>query len=147
MAVVTDIKKEVINKISALSTVAKVYGHEKLNPDQFPCVFIIPMNVEDEFVSDAENRRTYAYRVMVAFLLGEDIRGVTEDRMTQAENVLSDVMDQIMNAIDTDYTLSSAPNVLFAEAVDTEFGYIDLEMGWARTCQMTIRIQSDKTIK
>lgn len=146
MSVATSLKKEIINRVSALPTVQKVYGYEKLNPEGFPAVFVILSAIENSFSSNAENRRIYVFNLMTIFPLGQSLETNPSDQNDQAESALSEVVDQIQNAIDDDYTLGGYDLALFVEAVSTEFGYVEYEGGWARTANLLVRVETDYTI-
>ena len=146
MSVVSNFKKELINKISALSSVQQVYGWENNNPQGFPSVMVTNASVDGEFFSNAENRRVYAFRVMVLFDIGSNLQGAANDRVQEAERIVAEVVEEILNAVDTDYTFSGAPDVLWVDAVDSDYGYVEYDGGWAKSAEMTIRINTDKVV-
>ncbi len=146
MAVSIEIKDQIIEKIEALESVQKVYPAQNLNPEGFPAVFVTSTNMEGEFSSNAENSRVYAYAVTVLFPEGKDLVPASErDRLDYAERVVSEVIDEIINAVDTDYELSSSP-VLFVNAADCEWGSYQTEGGVAKAANITLRVYTEKVI-
>ena len=95
MSVVSNFKKELINKISALSSVQQVYGWENNNPQGFPSVMVTNASVDGEFFSNAENRRVYAFRVMVLFDIGSNLQGAANDRARAGTKIKIVVMMRI----------------------------------------------------
>lgn len=145
MSVSITIKDQIIDKIEALSSVQAVYPSEKINPTGFPAVFVTTTDMEGEFSSNVENSRVYAYRVVVAFPMAQDFVPDSEkERLDYAERVVSEVIDEIINAVDTDYELDSP--VLFVNAADCEWGFIEYEGGEAKAGQITLRVYTEKNI-
>lgn len=146
MSASQDIKYQIIDKINPLSSVEVVYPAVKLNPSGFPAVFVTPNREEGEFSSNAENSRVYEYNCMILFPVGEDFVPPAErERMDYAEHVIAGVTDDIINAIDTDYELESTP-VLFVNAADIEWGYVDYEGGVARAANVILRVYTEKVV-
>lgn len=145
MSVSIDIKDQVIDKINALSSVEVVYPALRLNPSGVPAVFVTTNTEEGEFSSNAENSRVYTYNASVIFPLGQDFVPEAErERLDYAERVIADVIDDIINAIDTDYELDTP--VLFVNAADVEWGYIDIESGVARAANVILRVYTEVTV-
>lgn len=145
MSVSITIKDQIIDKIEALSTVKVVYPAMKLNPKGWPAVFVTTNTEEGEFSSNAENSRVYTYNCLIAFPLGQDyIPEAQRERLDYAERTVAEVIDQIINTVDTDYELDTP--VLFVNAADTEWGYIDYEGGAARAANVILRVYTELTI-
>lgn len=152
MSVSKDIKSQLVATIDGLSTTQAVYGYEELNPSGWPCVWVKPDNLQGTFVTTAENRRIYAYKVTTTFPLGEDfIKDSSIQREEYAENILAEVVDQIINTIDDvsfittlNAIYSAGDNtVLFVEAADAQWGEIDMQKGKAKAIQVTLLINTD----
>lgn len=146
MSVSIDIKYQLIRKIQALSTVEVVYPAVKLNPKGYPAVNITPNTEEGEFSSNAENSRVYTYNAMIMFPLGQDFVPEAErERMDYAEVVIAQVIDDIINAVDSDFELEGDP-VLFVNAADVEWGYVDIENGVAQAANVILRVYTELTV-
>lgn len=146
MSVSIDIKQQLIRKIQALASVDVVYPAVKLNPKGFPAVNITPNTEEGEFSSNAENSRIYTYNTMIMFPTGQDFVPDSErERLDYAEVVIAGVIDDIINAVDTDYELDGNP-VLFVNAADVEWGYVDIENGECRAANVILRVYTELTV-
>lgn len=146
MSASQDIKYQIIGKIQPLSSVEVVYPAVKLNPSGFPAVFVTANREEGEFSSNAENSRVYEYNCMVLFPVGQDfVPEAQKERMDYAESVIANTVDEIINIIDTDYELDSTP-VLFVNAADIEWGYVDYEGGVARGANVILRVYTEKVV-
>lgn len=152
MSVSKDVKKLLIDKIGGLSTVQAAYGYEELNPTGWPCVWINPDNLQGTFATTSENRRIYGYKATVIMSLGEDfIKDGSVQREEYAQDVISDVVDQIINYVDDVTFITQLNNiysagdntVLFIEAADAEWGNIDMQNGKARAVQISLMIHTD----
>lgn len=145
-----EIKKEIIRKIQSLASVQKVYPAEKINPKGWPAVFVTTSGAEGEFSSNAENSRVYEYAVLVLFPEGQDFVPSSEaDRLDYAENVVGEVVDEIINAVDTDFELDGKPTdttVLFVNAADFTMGKYDYEGGIAKAGLITLRVYTEVTV-
>lgn len=146
MAVSIQIKDQIISKVDSLNTVQSVYPALKLNPDGFPAVFVTTNTEEGEFSSNAENSRVYTYNCMVIFPIGQDFVPESErERLDYSERVIAQVIDDVINAVDTDFELEGNP-VLFVNAADVEWGYVDIENGVARAANVILRVYTEVTV-
>lgn len=146
MSVSTTVKNQVISKVQSCPSVQKVYGHEEINPSGWPAVCVTAGDMEGEFSSNAENSRVYAYRLEILFPIGQDYSGPSEtNRMEYAEQVVASVIDEIINAIDTDFELDGTP-VLYTNAADVAWGYVTYEGGQARSATLSIRVYTEKVV-
>lgn len=146
MSVSTQIKDQIISKIDDLDSVQAVYPDEQPNPSGFPAVFVTATDMEGEFSSNVENSRVYAYSVLIMFPEGQDLVPVEErSRLDYAERTVAQVIDEIINAVDTDYELDGSP-VLFVNAADCEWGKYEFEGGVAKAAIITLRVYTEKNI-
>lgn len=148
MAVVLNVKKELIKKISALSSVQKVYGWEHNNPEGFPSVMVIPVAEEGSFSSNAENRRVYRFNATVLHSIGQDLEGqAANNRMEEAERIVPEVVEDILDTIETDYELGGYAQVLFVRALSVEYSYVIYDGGWAKSAVITIEIETEFNVQ
>lgn len=146
MSVSIDIKDQIINKLENLSSVQSVYPALKLNPSGYPAIFVTTNTEEGEFSSNAENSRVYTYNCTVMFPIGQDFVPESErERLDYAERVIADVIDDSINAVDTDFELEGNP-VLFVNAADVEWGYSDVEDGVVRAANLILRVYTELTV-
>lgn len=147
MSVAQTIKDQLKVKIQGCASVKRYYGAPVINPSGWPAVFLTLMRIEGEYSSNAENSRVYSYNALCAFPLGQDfVAGTVDERLEYAEKTLETVIDEIINAIDTDFELDGSP-VLYTEASDVEWGYFDYEGGEARAAQVTLSIYTEKIVQ
>lgn len=145
MAVSNLIKDQIVAKIDALGSVEVVYPSEFINPKGWPAVFVKSTDMDGEFSSNAENSRVYAYRCTIAFPTGQDMVPESErNRLDYSERVINSVIDDIINAIDTDYELDNP--VLYVNAADVTWGYVDMENGIAEAATITLRVYTEKIV-
>lgn len=146
MSVSIDIKNQIKRKIETCPSVQKVYGYEEVNPSGFPCVFVKATGMDGEFASNAENRRLYSYRILILFPLGQDIETPKQlNRLEYAENVVGTVVDEIINAMDTDIELEGSP-VLFDNAADATWGTFPYEGGVAKAAELTLTVYTELVV-
>lgn len=146
MSVSIDIKDQILSKLNAISTIQKVYPEEKTEPDGWPAVFLTTADMEGEFSSNVENSRVYAYNCTILFPLGQNFVPASQrERSDYAERVVAQVIDDIINSIDTDYELDGTP-VLFVNAADCIWGKYKYEGGVAKAAQITLRVYTEKNI-
>lgn len=141
-SVATQVKQLLFNKIDALPSVQSTYKHEETNPDGWPAVCITATGMDGSFLTNAENLRIYSYRVFVHYPIGQDIAGATGDRLDDADDVVTTVIDEIIRAVDDNYELDGT-TILFVNALDSEYQYTLLENGWARTAICTVQVNTD----
>lgn len=146
MSVSTEIKNQLIAKIQSCDTVQKVYGHEEINPSGWPAVMVTLGDMDGEFSSNTENSRIYAFRVQIMFPIGQDYVGPNEvNRLEYAEQVIAEVIDEIINAVDTDFELDGTP-VLYVNAADVTWSYVTYEGGESRAATLSLRVYTEKNI-
>lgn len=139
MSAIKNIKKEIIRNLSAVDSINKVYGFEKLNPDGFPAAFVTFNGMDNEFFTNAENKRIYTYRVLLLVPISSD---ASTEALDEAEETIQDVTGDILNTMDSDITLDDATEVVFMEAAVGEPGYVEYEGGQARSSEILLRIHS-----
>lgn len=83
---------------------------------QDPFAVVIPSENESEFGNTAENRRNYAF--LIRLFVERNSRGETE-----AEDLMTAMVDRLINSFDQDITLSVS-GVLFTRAAPSSWGYI-----------------------
>jgi GAF domain-containing protein len=140
MGAIKIIKNELVSQIAAISTINKVYDHEKLNPTGFPCAFVTFAGSDNEFYTNAENKRIHSYRVLVLAQIGQD-RDNT-DRVELAEQAIEDITGDILDALDSNITLDDNTQLVFMEAAIGTPGYFQYEAGWARGIEITVKVHS-----
>lgn len=147
MSVSTTVKNQLMDFIQNLDSVQQTYGHEKLNPKGFPAVFIVPGDMSGEFVSNTTNSRVYAFRITCVFPLGQDfIKNKDVNRYEYAEETIATVLDEIINAVDTNFQLEGTP-VLYSNAADINWGEMNLENGVCKAAQITLRIYTEYEVR
>ncbi len=140
MSAIKNIKSAIITKLSAVSSLNKVYAYEKKNPAGFPAAFVTFSSSDNEFFSTAENKRVFGYRILVLAQIGQDISN--SDRLEKAEEAIQDCTGDILDQMDSNITLDDNTEVVFVEATIGEPGYVEYEGGWARSSEVTVRVHS-----
>jgi len=147
MSVSSSIKDTLIEKINALSSTQTVYGYHRNNPTGFPAVTVVANNMDGEFTSTAENRRSYSYEMLVMYPVGKDIPEIDNLPINEkAENVISETVEDIIDALDDDFSLTGNANALFSQAADASWGFVDYEGGIAKACRITVVVESDYNV-
>lgn len=143
-SVAQSVKDLIYNKVNSLPSIQVVYKHEEIAPSGFPCVSMVATGQDGEFATTAENSRVYSYRVFVHYPIGESLTGADSDRLDNADDIVSTVIDQIIGIIDDNYTLddNTGATVLFVEAADSEYQYTQLSNGWVRSAVCTLRVHT-----
>lgn len=143
MSVSTTIKNQLKAKILSCGSVQAVYGHEEINPEGWPAVIVKPADMEGEFVSNAENSRIYSYALLIIFPIGQDMPGQGElNRLEYAEQVVATVVDEVINAVDTDFELDGSP-VLYVNAADVQWGEYTYEGGVAKAASLSLKVYTE----
>jgi hypothetical protein len=65
--------------------------------------------------------------------------------MEFAEDTVATVVDEIIDAVDTDFELDGSP-VLFVNAADVAWGDYQTDGGVAKAAQLTLRVYTEKTV-
>lgn len=142
-----EIKQHIVNKIDALTDVEKVYSFIKIPFEGWPTVFVTYGNVEGEFSSNVENSRTYGYRIVVLYQIGQSVQNVEDNRMQNAEEAIGQVVESILNAVETDYELGQFnAEVLFVRALDATYGEMEYDGGYAKSAEFTVNVYTEHNI-
>lgn len=136
------IKQQVMNKIGACASVAVVYGFDRLPIEQFPAVFVKTTGMDGQFWTSAENMRIYTYRCTIIWPLGQDLKSQTDDRLQVADENVHQVVDEIINAVDSDYELGNDALVLFVNAANFISQEYEYEGGKAYGAEITLEVHS-----
>jgi len=148
MSISTTVKNQVIDFIQQQESVQQTYGHVEMNPTGFPAVFVLPDNMEGEFVDNAHNSRIYAFQITCVFPLGQNMPGLPAgtNRDEYAEETIDTVLDEIINSLDTNFVLEGIP-VLYSNAANIKWGNMDLENGDNKAAQISIRIYTEYQVR
>jgi hypothetical protein len=148
MSISTDIKNHIKANVQSCASVQQVYGHEEVNPSGFPAVMVTAADMDGEFSSNSQNSHVYSFKLLILFPIGQDYPVTTNmNRMEYAEQVIATVIDEIVNISDTDFELAGSDRqVLFVNAADVSWGYLDYEAGKARSAELTLRVYTEKTV-
>ncbi len=140
------IKDMLIARVQDLDSVQKVYPSSVINDEGWPAVSITPSTEEGEFSSNAENSRIYSYDCTVLFPMGQDFVPESErNRMDYCERVIAQAIDDIINAVDTDFELDRGV-VLYVNAADVEWAYFEFEGGLARAANVVLKVYTEITV-
>lgn len=144
MSISTTVKKQLIDIIQVLPSVKVTYGHQEMNPSGWPAVFVEATSMQGEFVSTSTNSRVYSFRVIIVFPLGQDMPGLPSgtNRLEYAEQTIATVLDEIINAVDTEFELEGTP-VLYVEAADADWGEAAIDVGIVKAVQATLKIYTE----
>jgi hypothetical protein len=149
MSISTAVKNQLIHTIQTnCPSVQYVYGHEETNPTGWPTVCVVTTSVNGEFVDTSHNSRVYAFRITAMFPFNQDMPGLPAgtNRDEYAEQTLATVVDEIINAVDTNFMLEATP-VLYLEAADAEWGEAAIESGIVKACAITLRIYTEYQVQ
>ena len=103
---------------------------EKLEDDPF--AIIIASGNESDFANTSENRRTYAFKIRIFV---DRSRGNEE-----AEDVLEEIVDSLIDSFDQDYTLTSS--ALIALAAPSAWGYVSSTKEY-RIAEINLQAKTD----
>jgi len=147
MSVSTTIKSQLISKVQSCTSVQVVYGHEEPNPSGWPAVMVTSGDMQGEFSSNTENSRVYAFNLLIMMSIGQDFSGMPPgtNRMEYAEQIVATVVDEIIDAVDTDFELDGTP-VLFVNAADVQWAYTAGEFGEVRSASLSLRVYTEKLV-
>lgn len=141
------IKEQLIDKIDTCASVAKVYGFDKIPLEQYPAVIVKYGSMEGEFVTTSENRRVYAYLTKVIVPMGKDVNNLTDDRVEFAEEAVGQVVEEIMNIVDSNFELGQFnAQVLYVRAVDVVYNEYSYPGGYAYGAELTIQVVTDYSV-
>lgn len=146
-AKINDIKDAVITRINALGVVQAIYEYPELQPSGWPVAWVIDTTLDGRFIDTANNRRVYSVEVTVAYDLGQTYEANQQDnpswpREKWVERTLAEVVDDIINDLDENFTLDGT-TILFIDAADYRKGDITLPQGTARAVSVTLLINTD----
>lgn len=149
MSISTTVKNDLIKHIQDnCPSVQQIYGHEELDPQGWPSVFVVPTSLDGEFVDTSHNSRIYAFRVTAVFPVAQDMPGMPAggNRLEFAEQSIATVVDEIINAVDTNFELGGTP-VLYVNAADAEWGEAAIDVGIVKAVQITLRIYTEYAVQ
>ena len=147
MSISTTVKNQLMDFIQGLDAVQETFGHVELNPKGFPAVYVQPDNMQGAFIDNADNSRIYSFRISCVFPLGQDfVKDGTQNRFEYAEETIATVLDEIINAVDTNFQLEGNP-VLYVNAANFQWGEADLEIGTCKAAEISLRIYTEYRVR
>lgn len=129
------IKTKISNIIKALHSVAEVNVFERSCLEKTPTVNITSAENMDDKWSTAQNMQGYQFTIR-AFIPIKGIPQTVEfDKSNaRAESILGDVVDDILNALDSDVTLGGV--VDNSRVTPSSWGYVPAGEGLTRTADI-----------
>lgn len=148
MSVSISVKNQLMRLIQSCPSVKVTYGHEELNPSGFPAVFVKTTGMQGEFIDSVNNSRVYSFRITCVFPIAQDMPSLPADtnRLEYAEETIATVVDEIVNATDTNFVLEGTP-VLYVNAADADWGEAAIEIGIVKAAQITLNIYTEYRVQ
>jgi hypothetical protein len=148
MSVSTTVKNQLMDIVQARPSVKRTYGHEEMNPSGWPAVFVTATSMQGDFIDTAHNSRVYSFRLTIVFPIGQDMPNLPSgtNRLEYAEQTIATVLDEIINAVDTEFELEGTP-VLYVNAADADWGEAAIDVGIVKAVQVTLRIYTEFQIQ
>lgn len=143
-----ELKKKIVAILNANDDIQDVYDYEVAEFSGDPCATVVPSANESDYRTTTANRRIYAFTIMLWVKRGGDYRS---DR--EAENVMTDLVDGVVDDFDRFYTLgTNSPGaslvlptgytMIKVEALPSNWVYSGREMMY-RGAEINIRVQMD----
>lgn len=133
------IRDAIKTKLEGLSSIDEVNMYERTGFEGYPAVNVTIQGNDSTAESTASNLRQYIATVRVFIdLEGNPLVETFNNSKEQTETIMSDCVDDILDAFDTDTTLGGI--VEMTAAAPSKWGYVEVEEGWARTADITLRI-------
>lgn len=147
MSISNTVKNQLMDFIRALPAIQTVYGHEEMAPTGWPAIFVQAGDMDGEFIDNAHNSRIYGFKMICVFPTGQDfVKDPTVNREEFAEQTIATVLDEIINALDTNFVLEGTP-VLYSNAADMIWGTANLDNGVCKAAQISLRIYTEYQIR
>lgn len=109
------IKTIIVAETNFVEASVFTYEPELTNIAHDPFAVVIASGNDSDFANTSENRRTYAFTIRIFV---DRSRGNQE-----AEDVLEEIVDNLIDAFDKDFTLTGS--VLIGLAMPSAWGYVD----------------------
>lgn len=145
-----NLKKKLKAMIAANTNLQEVYDYEVEEFGGDPCATLVPSSNESDYRTTSSNRRVYAFNLTLWVKRGGQYRNDS-----QAENVLTDLVDQVLDYFDKYYTLGGASagtltlptgyTVIMVEATPSQWVYSNRETLY-RGAEIKIRVHVDVNV-
>lgn len=124
------------NKLDAITKLAAVYDEHVANSDgKFPFASFEPSDLENDYLTNKENIRTYGFRVVIH----QEMQNIGR---SEAQRILLAVVDDIIDVFDQDYDLGQT--VAWVSAVPASFG--EYGEGTGTTMYAEIKLSCHKVV-
>lgn len=145
-----ELKKKIVAILQANSLLQTVYDYEATEFTSDPVATVVPSADEGDYRTTTANRRVYAFNIMLWVK-----RSGTSRNDETAEDVLTDLVDSVIDQFDKYYTLTGSPGaalvlptgytMVMVEAAPSQWFYSDRETLY-RGAQITLRVHMDVDI-
>ncbi len=139
MASFSSIYTSIHTILTSLSTVDHVYKQEGPDPDGYPFITLVHMGNDSEVLDEVQNFRTYKYRVRIYISSSKGNMGPEK-----AEETLGIVLDEIIDAFDTDHTLGGTVQQIIP--LVSEPGYTEFSGGVSRVGEIILSVRKCESI-
>ena len=121
----TTIGTALFNKVDAVSDLDFTYNYEPKELAKYPCATVSALSHANTFADTAANRREMVFIIRVYFRTDQ----------TDYERIMRTTVDAIMEAVETDPSLSGACD--FAEPSEAKWFFQEREVP-VRVCEITV---------
>lgn len=143
-----ELKRKIVAILNADALIKDVYDYEVAEFSGDPCATVTPSANESDYRTTTANRRIYAFNIMLWVKRGGEYR--TDEK---AEQVLTDLVDSVIDKFDRFYTLGTGSpgnalvlppgyTMIKVEAMPSSWVYMGREMNY-RGAEINIRVQMD----
>lgn len=102
-----NLKTAIKNKLEQISEIKNVYFYEKGQFGGYPSATIGGFRVEEEWSDNSTNIRNWIFRIRIYQEMEKEGKGAEE-----AENIIDQIADEIIDIFDTDRHLSEVEDVI-----------------------------------
>lgn len=134
---INQLKTLIKNRLSSISDLQEIVEYEKTTFDGFPALTIVCSENENDYYTNNENERIFAFRLIVYEQIGNDI--TSDPAKKRAEEIVGDLVSDILDSLDN-YSKSTDWGDGWLEAIPSRWGYAQIGEGWARYAEITVRV-------
>ena len=143
------VKKELINRLSAnITRLQEVYGYEVTTPNGWPIATIVRSDNENDFNTNTENMRTFAFRLTLREQLGQEnnLSSIDDTVKERAERILDALTDEVIDYFDDRDNITLGGVIDFLEPIPSSGIYLQTPNGWERGAVIIIKAHKIKDI-
>jgi hypothetical protein len=142
---INTIKTQIKNTLSAhCAGIQEIRTYNAIEFNGFPAVSVTTSDNVNDYETNTENMRTFAFKIRCFVPISNAGQPVTEEKYERAERVMGDLVWSVINTLDNHYTLDGS--VEYLDAAPSVWEYVEMQNGFTLMANILLKVHKSYTL-